>query len=581
MLKNFRTIFTPQELNDRESQATFRVLNAVLLISLLAALGTLVAVFTFATSPYAQAVIIAMTGILLFSYILLRRRILLPARVMAPLSIFIMVVFLLIVGSGIHDVSLITFTGVIILASLTLGQRATFVFAGLIIVAVFGVGLAEMNGLLVTDASFMATPDDPFLISIVVLAITFAQVILINRLNLSIQDARENEKAQVEANRELTELKNALEVHVEERTIELERANRLNTHRAAQFESITQITRSTTGLMKELGALLPDITESISKQFGYYHVGIFLLDDSLEHAVLAASNSAGGKRMLEKGFRLRVGEAGIVETVAASGAPRIALDTGADPVLFDNPNLPETHSEIAVPLKSGGRVVGVLDIQSAEPSAFSNEDITTLSVLADQISIAIENTRLYETARKSLEQTEAAYRQYVQQQWTRLVRDEKLKGYRFASGASAPLQEPLDLGEAARVSEEGKIYQREGAQNNGMAELAIPVKLRGEVIGILHISTPKKPRWTDDDIDIAEAVAERLALSMENARLFQASANRATRERIASDISSKIGGNIRTENILQTTAQELSQALGGSDVLIQMQAPKQAPEEQA
>lgn len=284
--------------------------------------------------------------------------------------------------------------------------------------------------------------------------------------------------------------------------------------------------------------------------------------------------------MLEKGFRLRVGEAGIVETVAASGAPRIALDTGADPVLFDNPNLPETHSEIAVPLKSGGRVVGVLDIQSAEPSAFSNEDITTLSVLADQISIAIENTRLYETARKSLEQTEAAYRQYVQQQWTRLVRDEKLKGYRFASGASAPLQEPLDLGEAARVSEEGKIYQREGAQNNGMAELAIPVKLRGEVIGILHISTPKKPRWTDDDIDIAEAVAERLALSMENARLFQASANRATRERIASDISSKISGNIRTENILQTTAQELSQALGGSDVLIQLQTSKQPTEAQ-
>ncbi len=566
MLKNFRTIFTPQELSDREAQATFRVLNAVLVVTLLGVSAALATVFAFSATLNARVMVSAMTILLLISFILLRRRILTPARIMAPLSLYVTITFLMATGIGLHDISIIAYGGIVILASLTLGKRGALVFAALGAAAIMIVGVAELTGALVTAATFLTVPGDPVLISIVILALAYMQVILINQLNLNVEEARKHGKAQVEANLELTELKNA----VEARAAEFEYTSKLNARRAAQFKAIAQIAHSTTGL-KELGALLPDIAESISKQFGYYHIGIFLLDDSLEHAVLAASNSAGGKRMLEKGFRLRVGEAGIVETVAASGAPRIALDTGADPVFFDNPDLPEAHSEIAVPLKSGGRVVGVLDFQSAEPSAFTNEDIASLSILADLVSIAIENTRLYEASRTSLEQTETAYRQYVQQQWSRLTREEKLNGYRFASGASAPLQEPLDLGESARVSGEGKIYQREGAQNNGTAELAIPVKLRGEVIGILHISAPKKPRWTDDDIDIAEAVAERLALSMENARLFQSSVNRATRERVISDISSKISGNIRIKDILQMTAQELSQALNGMDVLIQLQ----------
>jgi GAF domain-containing protein len=101
------------------------------------------------------------------------------------------------------------------------------------------------------------------------------------------------------------------------------------------------------------------------------------------------------------------------------------------------------------------------------------------------------------------------------------------------------------------------------------------VQLRGEVISVLDIAAPNKQRWTDDDIDIIEAVAERVALSMENARLFQTTANRAERERIVSDIASKIGGTVRIENILRTTAQELSLALNGSEVLIQLRTPNQ------
>jgi GAF domain-containing protein len=577
MLKKFQAYFKPQEPGDREAQATFRVLHTVLLISLLGAIGTLVSTFTFTTTLYAKTIIIAMNVFLLAGFILLRRHILSPARVIAPLSLFITITFLLITGSGIHDISLIAYGGVIILASLTLGRRAAFVFAGLIVTAVFSVGLAEISGLLVTDASFLATLDDPFVVSIVILAITSIQVILINRLNLSIQEARDNEKAQTDANLELTELKSELEKRVADRTAELGNANTLSQKRARQFEAIARVS-SAIASAQNLQELLPRIAEVIGEQFNFHHVGVFLNDAGNQFAVLGAANSPGGKKMLERGFQIKIGEEGIVGYVTGTGIPRIAFDVGQDAVSFNNPDLPSTRSEMALPLRVGGKIIGALDVQSTEPSALGNEDITSLSILADQVSIAIENARLYETTRKSLEQTESTYRQYVQNEWTHFAREENLSGFQYVDGNSAPLQVPLDLGEVAHFVHSGNIHQSDAGADGKPARLAVPVKLREEVIGVLHISTLEKSRWADDDVDIAVAVADHLALAIENARLFQASANRAARERIVSDISSKISGNIHVKDILQTAAQELSQALQGSDVLIQIQSSKQPAE---
>ena len=425
--------------------------------------------------------------------------------------------------------------------------------------------------------------------SVISLFVTRAITLPIQRLSshakaFSRRDAPSLELIQIRTHDELEDLGNSfnqmtkelssafemLEERVLERTRDLEIAKQNNERRARQFEAVAQVARAITST-QDADTLLSRVSQLVSQYFGFYHVGIFFLDDNREYAVLVAASSEGGKKMLARGHRLRVGEMGIVGAVAASGNPRIALDTGQDAVFFDNPDLPHTHSELAIPLKKGGRVIGALDVQSTEPSAFTNEDITSLSILADQVSIAIENARLYETTRKSLEQTEAAYRQYVQNEWTTFAREEKLSGFHYVDGNSTPLEVPMELGGVAQIVNAGNIHQSEAGTDGKPAQLAIPVKLRGEVIGVLRISTSKKSRWTDDDIDIVEAVAERLALALENARLFHSSANRATRERIVSDISSKISGNIRIKDILQMTAQELSQALNGMDVLIQLQ----------
>lgn len=379
---------------------------------------------------------------------------------------------------------------------------------------------------------------------------------------------------------QIHQLVNGLEQRVAERTAELRTASQQSEKRALDLQTISEISRAISS-EQGLEKLLPLITKVVSERFGYYHVGIFLLDEAANFANLRAANSPGGQRMLERGHRLEIGQVGIVGKVASTSQPRIALNVGEDAVYFNNPDLPETRSEMALPMTVANKIIGVLDVQSLEPSAFTNEDVSTLSILADQIGIAIENARLLEATRRSLTEAETVYRQYMQREWLRFSAEQKLTGFRYANGSSDPLQVPVELGEIAHVMEDGKIHQKEAGGEQDLAQLAVPVKMRGEVIGLLNILMPGKQRWTDDDIDIIEAVAERVALSIENARLFQTTANRAERERVISNIASKISGNIRMENILQTTAQELSQALGSSDVLIQLQAPKQAPEEQA
>ena len=152
----------------------------------------------------------------------------------------------------------------------------------------------------------------------------------------------------------------------------------------------------------DMATLLEQTAHLISDRFGFYHTGIFLLDAKREYAVLRAASSLGGQRMLARQHKLRVGEVGIVGYVAGKGAPRIALDVGADAVYFDNPDLPQTSSEMALPLIVQGAVIGVLDVQSTQTQAFSDEDVKILQTLADQIALAIENARLLNETREAL-----------------------------------------------------------------------------------------------------------------------------------------------------------------------------------
>jgi GAF domain-containing protein len=387
---------------------------------------------------------------------------------------------------------------------------------------------------------------------------------------------RERLKEMQEVNRELEDVASTLEQRVNDRTVEIEQINRQNARRAAQLKAVTELSEAIAQL-QNLNDIFPATTRLISERFGFYHVGIFIVDQDRQNAVLQAANSEGGARMLKRNHRLQLG-VGVVGFSAQTGQPRIALDVGADAVYFNNPDLPTTRSEVALPIKAQGRTIGVLDVQSTEAGAFSPEDLEVLTTLANQVSIALENARLLTEARAAYTQMQEVYNEFTRAEWGRTISQTQQPGFRYQVGRIEMLESALQSPEAVAAVQNGEVVTQQPNGSSGKRPVvAVPVKLRGEVIGILHIesSDPAK-EWREDDISLVQAVAERAAFAMENARLFQDARRRAAKERLISDATARISSAFNVENILQTTAEELERVLGGSEILIQFQSKERS-----
>jgi GAF domain-containing protein len=364
-------------------------------------------------------------------------------------------------------------------------------------------------------------------------------------------------------NLELEDARTNLEKRVAERTDELQSVNLQIEVRALRLQAISEISQSIAANSNlSLQELLSFITRSISEKTGYYHAGIFLLDEKREYAVLRAANSAGGRRMLERRHQLKVGGTGIVGYVCQGGRPRIALDTGTDAVFFNNPDLPETRSEMALPLKVGAQVIGALDVQSTSSSAFNDEDVTALSTLANQIAIIIQNSQLMDGSENSQRPSSRLDSQLLQKENT---------GFSYLPDGSLAAAEVIDLSIVEKTLESGEMVVLDQFTKAAIPVLAVPVKLRDQVIGILYIeAADAKRKWTEDEIAMVQAVSDRAALALENASLFEATERRATQERVVAEVTSRIGESNDVERILQTTIQELGRTLGAARTFVQL-----------
>lgn len=282
-----------------------------------------------------------------------------------------------------------------------------------------------------------------------------------------------------------------LEARVAERTADLER-------RSAQLEASARVSRQAASI-RDVDELLNVTVRQISEQFGFYHAGLFLVDEPRKYAVLRAASSAGGQAMLARGHRLQVGQVGIVGDVAATGRARIALDVGEDAHFFNNPDLPETHSEMGLPLQVRDEVIGVLDVQSTEREAFSQADVTYLQTMADQVALAIDNARLLAETERRLQEISHLLRAQSREGWQQMVQERPTWGYVYDGGKVRP-QDPESL----------------TAFN---PQLEVPLHGRGEVIGALKVALPERVP-SADEVDLATAIVEQAGQALESARLF-------------------------------------------------------------
>jgi GAF domain-containing protein len=518
-----------------------------------------------ARNPLAFVALSIIVALELISLYFVYRGNLTMTKIVVPIALLLAVAVISSERNGLKNTAIVAIPVILVISAILLGRRSLFLTLPLALACTLFIAYMDLNG---RTEYTPAGLDDAIIIPVLIIGGAGIIHLLIQRLNENIERARASEEIQKRENAQLNELQASLEQRVSERTVELQQANQINERRARQFQAVAEVTKVISSI-QNLETLLPKISEVISEQFNIYHTGIFLLDNQKQYAVLRAANSFGGRKMLERGHKLLVGQTGIVGFVTATGQPRIALDVGADAVFFNNPDLPNTHSEMALPLRYAGEIIGALDVQSTEPNAFTQDDVEVLFTLADQVAVAINNATTIEEARNALAEAQIAIRKSTLEAW-QVLRPKNLSvGMELKESAIKHMDSPLQGEHIQEALSKGVTVFTNG--NEKESKLAIPLRLRGQVVGIVNINTRNQHELSQDDVEIAESIAERLSLAIENATLLQAAQYRADLERVTTDITSRISSSTRFETILQTAAQELSKALGGSDVLVQIE----------
>jgi len=292
---------------------------------------------------------------------------------------------------GIRDTAMTGYFFTLVMVSLMLGGRALFSFSLLSALSTVGVFYAEQNGIITTSITNPIHPID----LVTVLATLGATALLSHATVRSIAEgyerARRNERALTESNRQLQESRAALKEHAE-RLI----------RRSIQLEAAAEVGRAATTIL-DTDQLIHETVELIRRRFGLYHVGLFLVDESGEWSVLRAATGEGSCQMPVDGLWLRVDETSVIGRVTSLGVPCVVSGVSAcdqRTETMDPP--PQTRSEMALPLRARGRVIGALDVQTTEPDAFSDDDLAVFQIAADQIAVAIENARLYNAAQQKI-----------------------------------------------------------------------------------------------------------------------------------------------------------------------------------
>jgi GAF domain-containing protein len=542
------------------------LLNLVLLFSIGATSLALPLLIVF-TEPINRLplIILVLSFILveLIAYVFMRRGQVNLASAIFLLSLGIAILSAYAVSAPGSTGAALSLTILVSFTTLLLDARAIFRLIVFIIAFTFTVILAQNNGW-ITPAFIVST--DPtsiwitnsFTLVFMALGLYLSSVSLKRALDSSLTSRTRLQKS----NQELDELRRALEQRVADRTKELQ-------NQTLRLRASAEIARDAAS-SHNLNELLDRAVTLIQERFELYHTGIFLLDKNNEYAILTASPTPAGKQMIANNYRLRVGEMGIVGRVASTGEPRISLDTDSDTIHINNPLLPKTHSEMALPLKVENRMIGVLDVQSQQQRAFDENDIAIMQILADQLATAIERTRLLQQVEQNLSDLEQAYGQFTRESWKTLGEAGLLSkaGYRFDNVRIQPITEASTLGDKALQS--GTILIDNVKDDSTTAhQVAIPIKLRGQTVGV--VTANLKDGYDQTAISTLELAIERLALSLESARLYEETRLRADRERTIAQVTSSISSATEFDSILRTTVEEVGKSLGdATEVSIQI-----------
>lgn len=386
--------------------------------------------------------------------------------------------------------------------------------------------------------------------------------------------------------------------------------------RVNQLRTVAEISR-TISAESTSENYLQILAEVIQERLSLYYVGVFLVSEDKRFAQLKAGTGDPGKTMLAQSHQLEIGGNSMISWCITHAQPRIALDVGQEAVRFDNPHLPHTHSELALPLKASEEIIGAVTIQSSEPQAFDQDDITVLQGLADSLATAITNARLFQETQTQVEELNTLYsaslsmyasvqsqdaliniaqhmlnvsgtQNYVVSSWD-TTQDEVVTLFGFSPGEdiSTDIGHRFKLSDyplTARVLKERFIVSlRADDPNADHAEVAllnqsglksllmVPLITQDKVIGLMELHDEINYRdFTPQQVHLVEALSAQAAVVIEMTNLFAQNRRIARNEQIINQITSKFQQTLNVEDVMKTTILELTKTLGLEEATIQL-----------
>lgn len=449
---------------------------------------------------------------------------------------------IILLRNGLSGIAFAILLGFLLATTNLLGGKSGFQALGITAVATIFFAVLFLTGSRPIPEN--ASPDTARLVGWLSSGIPFILMgaMVVTGSSILLKGMEDSIKSQQKLARDLDRERATLAARVEERTSELETAlNRL--------QGAADISRSIV-TVTEFNTLLQQVVDLILDRFRLYYVGIFMMDDANEYAVLQAGTGEAGQKMLAQNHRLLRGGSSMIGWAVARNEPRITQETMFEKIRFKNPLLPLTRSEMAIPISSRDVVFGAMTIQADEINAFSQEDISLLQSIADSLAIAIENAKLYEDNQNYLEEIRGLNRAYLEQAWSKTLE--------IHQDLSAEYEMELNL---------------PGAD---IHNVEVPIILRDQVLGTIQLEfTGKQP--DPDELQLVDSIAIQTALALDNARLLEETQNQALQEQKVNDISTSISRASTIDEILRIAALEIGNLPTIAEVSIHLVPPELTP----
>jgi GAF domain-containing protein len=338
-----------------------------------------------------------------------------------------------------------------------------------------------------------------------------------------------------------------LERRVFDRTRDLEQ-------RSNQLLAAADVGRAASSVL-DIDQLIHEVVGVIRERFELYYVGLFLVDEAKEWALLRAGTGEAGAIMLSRHHRIRVGQ-GMIGWSIANAQPRVALEAGKDAVRLATSELPETRSEAAIPLRVRGQTIGAITVQDTQPDRFDEASIASLQTMADLVSVAIDNARLYTETQVALETSRRAYGEASSKSWQEQI--QKAIGFRSTE-------------QGTRRFDGSNIQMGDADDRSSGKTLSVPIKVRDIVVGeLITRKSGEGDEWYPEEITMIESIVEQLGVALEGARLYEETQRRAAYEQLTREISTRIRETLDIENVLQTSTFELRHSIDLEEVEVRL-----------